>query len=152
VNLSHRYHLTFPDGFRVENWDGRRPYVYAVEGDRLRVSVVVRNVGEGLALLSSPAVRLEGTRLASYSRTSQIRYPRLPPGELTRVNVVLVERLPGTQTRPIHVSVDYTDLSGRQRTRAEFQLARVPSRARTSDEDGYAWLVTGVEYTDLTAR
>ena len=140
----HGYNLRFPDGYGIEDWDGRRPYVYSKAGEPLRVSVVIRNVGQGLALIADQEINLadEGVSTLSYRK---VRYPRLPPGESTRVNVVCEARR-NNQQAPLTVKIPYTDLSGVHREVAKVRLEYQPSKSRTRDDTGHAWYVSDVAY------
>jgi hypothetical protein len=143
----HRYNIEFPDDFQVSDWDGRRPFVYANPGERLRVSIVLRNVGTGLALIKSDEVRLTADEQMKVA-LRRVRYPRLPAGESTRVNLVFEgPRCSKSQTEPITVVVPYSDLSDQHRESALVRLEYMRTRARTRDEGGNAWIVTRIDYS-----
>lgn len=145
----HVYMLRFPgdDDFEAEDWDGRRPYVRDTAGGPLRVSVVLRNVGAGLALMDEGAIIVRHGERSLPIRDALIRYPRLPAGESTRVNIVTA---PGDDlTDPaakISVELSYSDLSGEFRETARVALERRRSHARTANSGGYAWAVSSISY------
>ncbi len=150
---SHVYQLRFPDGFVLEGWDGRRPFVGLNRDRQLLVSIVLRNVGDGLALVNEHAqTEIEGDDETLPLAHCVVRYPRLPPGESTRVNLVTKPiQATTTQEASIIVHVSYTDLSGQFRETAHVRLERRPSQARTAYASGYTWAVQHIAY-DVSAR
>jgi hypothetical protein len=138
-----RYNIHFPDKSWRRDWDARRPYVDVGQDGGLRISLVVRNVGEGLAMIDS-AVQLVQRQAPKLSGRPHVRYPRLPPGESTRINMVTVP-LEGPAPERIQVKVPYTDLSTKTKDSATFTLSRRESEARTA-VDGHAWHIERVDY------
>jgi hypothetical protein len=145
---SHFYQLRFPNDFVQEDWDGRRPFVRHDLDGELHVSVILRNVGDGLALISEHVqIESEGHNGSLPLAHCRVWYPRLPPGESTRLNLVTKPvQATTTHERPIIIGVTYTDLSGQFRETARVRLERRPSRARTADAAGYAWAVKDITY------
>ncbi|MFZ2112257.1 MAG: hypothetical protein WAU77_00845 [Solirubrobacteraceae bacterium] len=146
----HVYMLRFPgdDDFEAEDWDGRRPYVRDTPGGPLRVSVVLRNVGAGLALMDEGAIIVRRGERSLPIKEALIRYPRLPAGESTRVNIVTASggELTDPAAKMISVELSYSDLSGEFRETARVALEQRRSRARTANPCGYAWAVSGISY------
>jgi hypothetical protein len=145
----HLYKLRFPgdEDLEAQDWDGRRPYLRHTPGWPLKVSVVLRNVGTGLALIDEGAILVRhGGRILPV-RKALVRYPRLPAGESTRVNIVTeaVDDLIDAGTE-ISVELSYSDLSGEFRETARVRLEERRSRARTANTAGYAWAVSGISY------
>jgi hypothetical protein len=79
-------HLSFPGGHTGEV----APYnaYVGLSGPRVNVAVPLRNVGNGLAVISPLSIRLLGQRVLEQRRGEQVadvRRPRVPPGETTRI-------------------------------------------------------------------
>jgi hypothetical protein len=115
------------------------PLVVNAAPDRLRVSLAVRNVGNGLAIIDSFESYLigwsdprEADALISFTRASVAR-PVLPPGEQARVDYdVQLERWSTDLDKITHrdrnygefgVDVVYGDVLGERRTRVRVQIA-----------------------------
>jgi hypothetical protein len=138
------YQIDFPDGVSKPDWDARRPYAEAVKDKPLRVSIAVRNVGTGLALIDESSLDLEHSG-HPIVRKRHVRYPRLPPGESTRLNLVagtLESRYRGL----IKVVVRYTDLSGVQRESAHITLEYSKTQGWARDDQDCAWILTDLRH------
>jgi hypothetical protein len=141
------YYLEFPDGHKVQ-WDGRRIFVDQRADYAFRASLIIRNVGSGIALISDDLMVSTISSGAPVAIAEQhIRYPRLPPGESTRINLVLAPlRVAGKE--PFSVAVTYTDFSQQFVERATILIAPELSNAWTRDmADDMSWGVRNITYT-----
>jgi hypothetical protein len=102
--------------------DPRRVFVDPSKG---YVSVPLRNVGAGLAVLDPDALAVGGLQCEVDETT--VDRPRVPPGETTRVNLALM-LVEGEEAKRFSVHVPYTDLAGEQRTKVEVYLRRSDNR------------------------
>jgi len=78
--------LSFPGGHEG-NAEPRAAYV-ALSGPRINVSVLLRNVGNGLAVIHPMQVQLLGPRMLPQRAgewLTVVERPRVPPGETTRI-------------------------------------------------------------------
>jgi hypothetical protein len=143
------YNIEFPDGF-TQLWDGRRIFVYQSGEEPFRVSLILRNVGPGLALISNDvqlmtAAEHESPKALRISEL-KIRYPRLPPGESTRINIV-AEPWQVTEKTPFSMHITYADFSQQFIERAIISIASEPSEAWTRDlSDNLTWGVRDISY------
>ena len=138
------YNIEFPDDHSVPEWDGRRPYVEAKAGGPLRVSVIVRNVGRGLALIKADDIAFEHVGRPVIAKR-RVRYPRLPVGESTRINLVGAGTL-AEDPETIKLVIPYTDLSEKHQEWAHVTLDYKETSAWTQDESGHAWELTEIRY------
>jgi hypothetical protein len=110
--------------------DPRRAFVL-FEGGRIFLSVPLRNVGRGLAVIDGDGVELAGPRVGAREyRTVQRR--QVPVGETTRIDLITgalpwqdsYEVVPGRVMFGIawQLAVPYVDFAGQQRTTARLQI------------------------------
>jgi hypothetical protein len=81
-----RVPLSFPGGH--EGTAELRGVYVALSGPRINVSVLLRNVGNGLAVIHPMQVQLLGQRMLPQrlgEYVTKIERPRVPPGETTRI-------------------------------------------------------------------
>jgi hypothetical protein len=114
------------------------------EGDKIFLSIPLRNVGRGLAVIDGDGVELAGPRVGALEyQTIQRRH--VPVGETTRIELVTgalgwqdsYEAVPGRAMFGIawQLAVPYMDFAGQQRTTARLQIV-----CRGEHVDG-PWLV-----------
>lgn len=141
------YHIDFPDGSKMK-WDGRRIFVHQQAPEPFRVSLILRNVGSGIALISDElTVSTIDDDVSLPIAGQHIRYPRLPPGESTRINLVLAP-WQAPEKVPFFVSVTYADFSQQFLERAIIEVAPEVTRAWTRDPaDDRSWGVRNIRYT-----
>lgn len=116
--------------------------------DAFRASLIIRNVGSGIALISDDLVVStisDGTPIAIAEQ--HIRYPRLSPGESTRINLVLAP-LQAAGKEPFSVAVTYSDFSQQFVERATILIAPELSNAWNRDmADDMSWGVRNIRFT-----
>lgn len=112
------------------------PVSVSFEGAKIHVSLPLRNVGRGLAMIDGEGVGLSGPGVGALeSRTVQEDY--VPPGETTRLDLLAAFGDGPIATGTVwQLTVPYLDSAGRQRAVARLQIVR-----RTDD----AWFVERVE-------
>lgn len=132
-----RIALTLP-GRATEEIDPREVLVRLEQGTAY-VSVPLRNVGRGLAVIDAGGIGLTGEALGA-QRYGNARRTRVPVGETTRVDVICAYATgtPMTPEGALRLTVPYTDFAGSQHTNAQVQLSC------ERDPTG-AWYVTNVE-------
>ncbi len=144
------YYIEYPDGSQGILWDGRRTHVSWEVGQPIRISVILRNVGTGLAIVDQEGVQATVNGAPATIDHRDVRYPRLPPVESTRINLVLGATPTATKV-PLKVTVPYTDLSGTLRDEAEVIIQAKNSGAWTRDTaDDRAWTITEIQYRQRT--
>lgn len=131
----------------------RRPFdprtVFVLfEGGRIFLSVPLRNVGRGLAVIDGEGVELAGSLVGELRHRSIQRY-HVPVGETTRIDLITAahrwdhsyEVMPGRVMFGItwDFAVPYTDFAGQQRTTARVQIV-----CRGEQVEG-PWLVERVD-------
>jgi hypothetical protein len=133
--------LTFDNARSPEEIDPRI-VVVRLERGMAFVSVPLRNVGRGLAIVDETNITLEGTGLGSLKAPPVARRVRVPVNETTRVvliaNFLAGKTIPAADRWRLHVP--YTDFAGRQRTGALIQLGYRGPDAATGE-----WEVTAVD-------
>lgn len=107
--------IILPDG-ENELIDPRQVYI-SITGDRLNVSIPLRNVGNGLAVLNVDEVRAIGAgtrRLIG----CKVQRERVPPGETTRIHCSHESAVGGKlgNRGPYELAVPYRDFAGGQLT------------------------------------
>jgi hypothetical protein len=118
--------------------DPREPYV-ELSQTRGIVSVPLRNVGRGLAVLNAAAVVVG---VADSIETVVVDRPRVPPGETTRVTAYFKPSQDAEQASGFSVVVPYADFAGTQKTEATVLLL---------EETADAWRVSDIEQFDAHA-
>ncbi len=105
------------------------------------VSVPLRNVGRGVAVIDPDSIELVGPALGELVDAFARRY-RVPVGETTRIDVVIGYSVntPLSVTDEWQLSLAYWDVGRQQRLLATVRLSK------REDPDG--WFVTGVETTE----
>jgi hypothetical protein len=83
-------------------------------------SVPMRNVGNGLAVINEHDVSVLGARCIN---EVQIRRPRVPPGETTRITCVFTADVPGA-VESLLVNIPYTDFDEGQQLAASILIRR----------------------------
>jgi hypothetical protein len=106
------------------------------------ISVPLRNVGRGLAVVVESDIAANGDALYDLKAPPSASRVRVPVGETTRVNIVARQQAgvsvgPGDQWA---VTVPYTDFAGRQRT-----VARVILERSDSSPAPFQWHIASVE-------
>ncbi len=134
-------------GIRPQRIDPRRAFV-EFEGEKVFVSVPLRNVGGGMAVIDGGEAALAG-RLVGELEYRAVQPEHVPVGETTRIDLIagylvqdgadLAEQ--GSTMRGItwQLTVPYCDFAGEQRTVAHLQMV-----CRGDDLNG-PWLVERVE-------
>lgn len=115
---------TAPHGGRAAGteFDPRLVYV-RLEGGSAYVSVPLRSVGRGLAVIDTSSIDLRGVALGSVSwRTA--RRQRVPVGETTRIEVIACYQVgvPIDQAEDWCLHLRYTDFAGEQPAHAAIRL------------------------------
>jgi hypothetical protein len=135
--------LLFP-GRERERIDSRAVYVRFAEG-LVYVSLPLRNVGRGLAIIDVAGVELSGSALRDMIIFEPVASAsRVPPGETTRINLMKVYDKDAEIKGEWSVSVPYRDFAGGQATTAEITLACPDGPLNT-------WLITGVAQVTASA-
>jgi hypothetical protein len=134
------YGLTFT-GRKRQLIDPRSVFV-SVESGTAFISVPLRNVGRGLAVVDSGAIQIQGPALSSLKERPVARRVRVPVEETTRVDLI-VECSAQPKIAPTDrwfITVPYTDFAGQQRAVASVQIG-CPGGAGV----GSSWFVTEVQ-------
>lgn len=129
------------DGRESEEVDPRQVIV-RIERGIVFVSVPLRNVGRGLAVIGD-GISITGPAFGNL-RTSTVERPRVPVGESSRVNVTaqyVKTETPITSADRWVLEIPYTDFAGRQEA-----LARVEIGFRGIDLTDAVWAVTAVTH------
>jgi hypothetical protein len=116
--------------------DPRRPFV-AFEGQKVYLSVPLRNVGGGLAVLDGGGLALAGPMIGDLEYRA-LQRDHVPVGETARIDLVAAQA-PDPDDKPDitwELTVPYSDPSGWWRTVAHVQIV-------CRDED---WLIERVEH------
>lgn len=119
-------------------FDPRLVYM-RLEGGAVYLSVPLRNVGRGLAVIDSSSIDLHGVALGSV-RERMARRQRVPVGETTRIEVISHYQV-GVQigqAKDWSLHVRYVDFAGEQRTHATIRL-------ECPDGPQGPWYVVGVD-------
>ena len=113
-------------------------------GDRRGLSIPVRNVGPGVAVIANPLPMIseEWRDEASHTQGAVSRSV-IPPGESGRLNFGLWENAAGALFNEAYVEVTYTDIGGQQRQRTIFFLRR---------DANYVFEIRGVAFFDGDGR
>ena len=136
IDVSHRDH--------VEAIDPRRVWVHP-SGDELLLSVPLRNVGQGLAVVDELRTTLRGKNLFEV-KPQPAKPTRVPAGESTRINAtcrvnpaqLILMMIDGANWT---LEVPYTDFIGGQRMVASVRIRSKPG----SNYEPYAWFVADVQ-------
>ena len=109
------------------------------EAGSIHISVPLRNVGHGLAVIDADGVELTGPLVGPIEHRT-VQRTHVAVGGTTRIDLVAGHVPQGEQTRDIacKLEVPYSDLAGGQRTVAELQL-------ECSDVSSQ-WLVARVDH------
>jgi hypothetical protein len=127
---------TFPDhGPAV--FDPRTVYV-ALEAGKIYLSVPLRNVGRGLAIVDGGGVELRGPLVGELEYRT-IQRDHVPVGETTRVDLVAGYLSQQASDVAWELVVPYCDFAGEQRTLARLQVVC------QGDDVGGPWLVERVQ-------
>jgi hypothetical protein len=123
-------------GIRSQRIDPRRPFV-AIEGQKIYLSVPLRNVGGGLAVLDGGRVALAGPLIGELEYRA-LQRDHVPVGETARIDLIAAQAHDPAEERDItwELTVPYSDTDGRWRTVAHVQIV-------SRDED---WLIERVEH------
>jgi hypothetical protein len=136
VRPSPRVRIDFPGGHTAEI-DPRTAYVH-LSGPWADVSVPLRNVGQGLAVIDTEHIAVKGQRLGEMHSRHAWR-ERVPPGETTRI--VCTPRMTQSEAATYpwvwELMVPYRDFTGGQLTVAVVRLEQ-----RFDDED---WLLSDIK-------
>jgi hypothetical protein len=134
-------HLAFPG--REESEIDPRVVFVAIERGMAFISVPLRNVGRGLAVIDQQEITIEGVALGQFKTGPLARRVRVPASETTRVNLIVEFQAGGAKISRDDrwlLRVPYTDFAGRQRTVAAIKLGYTGEYAA----DG-PWYVMGVD-------
>jgi hypothetical protein len=123
-------------GIRPQRIDPRQPFV-AFEGEKIYLSVPLRNVGGGVATLDGGRVALEGPLVGELEHRA-VQQQNVPMGETTRIDLIAARAPDPADERDItwELTVPYSDPDAGKRTVAHVQIVR-------RDED---WLIESVEH------
>jgi hypothetical protein len=112
-------------------FDPRRVFGH-IEGGRVFVSVPLRNVGRGLAVIDGSEIEIEGPGVGQLQYRTIMRY-HVPVNETTRVDLATGYKLgePIEKGTVWLLTVPYTDFAGEQRTVAKLQLVLRGDEAAT---------------------
>ncbi len=134
-------------GIVARFFDPRTAFVQ-FQGGKIFLSVPLRNVGRGLAVIDGDGVELAGP-LVGALEYRMIQRPHVPVGETTRIDLIAgahrwqhaYEVVPGRVMFGIswQLAVPYLDVAGEQRTTARLQIV-----CRGEQVDG-PWLVDRVD-------
>lgn len=135
--------LAFAGGPEAE-WDPRLVFV-RLERAMAYISVPLRNVGRGLAIIDAASIAVAGKNLGSLKTSPIARRVRVPPGETTRIDVIVEFQMAGEVLVPADrwvLTIPYTDFAGRQLTTARVGLGY------TGDAPAEGpWMVMAVDHT-----
>jgi hypothetical protein len=123
-------------GIRPQRIDPRRPFV-AFEGEKIYLSVPLRNVGGGVAVVQGDRVTLAGPLVGELEYRA-VQQKNVPVGETTRIDLTAAQAPDPAQEPGIawELTVPYSDSDGGQRTAAHVHIVR-----RAED-----WLIERVEH------
>ena len=126
-------------GIRPQRIDPRHPFV-AFEGQKIFLSVPLRNVGEGPAVLDGGRVALTGPLIGELEYRA-LQRENVAVGETTRIDVIAAQAPGPVEERDIlwELMVPYSDPDGELRT-----VAHVHIVCRGDDLSG-PWLIEHVE-------
>ena len=126
-------------GMRPQRIDPRRPFV-TFEGQKIYLSIPLRNAGDGLAVIDGGGVALSGPSVGELAYRA-VQRDRIPVGETTRIDLIAAPQLDPAEQAGItwQLTVPYSDSAGAQRT-----VARLHMVCRGDDLAG-PWLVEHVE-------
>jgi hypothetical protein len=127
-------------GIPPRRFDPRTVFV-SIEAGRAYLSVPLRNVGRGLAVVDRDGAEIEGAGLGGLEYRA-IRRRHVPVNETTRVDLVAVydmRELERVRDAAWRLTVPYTDFAGEQRT-----VARLGIACRGQDAEG-TWEVVRVD-------
>lgn len=133
-------------GIRPQRIDPRHPFV-VVEGQNIYLSVPLRNVGGGLAVLDSGRVTLAGPLIGELEYRA-IHREHVPVGETTRIDLIAAQATDPAEEGDIswELTVPYSDSDGGLRT-----VAHVEMVCRGDDLTG-PWLIEHVRHESERAR
>ena len=131
----------FP-GFEPEHFDPRTVFV-KFTGGMIYISVPLRNVGRGLAVIDCGGVEIEGAGIARAEYMTIQRY-HVPVDETTRIDLIMRYVRDDTIGRGTQwlLNVPYVDFAGQQRTVAKIQIVN-----RSDDVHG-PWAVERVDQVE----
>lgn len=137
-------------GVATVELDPRETYAKLLGGFG-HLSVPLRNVGRGLAIIHTPGIRLEGDGLTSFE-SPKVRRERVPVSESTRVSLIfrystglaMPSLQPPSDIDAWRLFVPYTDFAGGQPTFASVGLSR-----ESDDPDDPDWVVVSVDQVAL---
>jgi hypothetical protein len=139
--------MTLPPTLEIEIGDAvwepidpRAVFVKVLHTEAI-VSVPLRNIGRGLAVIKEGAVSLNGP-VRSIDRV-RVERPRVPPGETARITVSFTPSAHAEEATGFAVHVPYSDFAEGQATQAMIALSE------SSDGD---WRVDHVEQLASTPR
>lgn len=140
--------ISFADGYEIRADLVQNLVVVREHGGRGYVSLPVRNVGNGLAVVTDAVLANVGTSLGGV-----VSQPNVPPGETSRLSFIVppdddewgdfyvrLEPVPNVSAPPLKVFVRYTDLAGGRQALSQFDISR-PANRRT-------WRVARVAHRD----
>lgn len=109
------------------------------------ISVPLRNVGRGLAVIVEADIAAEGDALYDMKSPPSASRVRVPVGETTRVNIVARRHSPITVGPGDRwaITVPYTDFAGRQRA-----VANVVLECRRDSPARHQWHTASVEHAE----
>lgn len=112
---------SFP-GFQPERFDPRTVFV-KFQAAMIYISVPLRNVGRGLAVIDGGGVEIEGPGIA-HAEYRTIQREHVPVGETTRIDLIMRYVRDDTIGRGTEwlLSIPYTDFAGQQRTVVAMQI------------------------------
>ncbi len=119
--------------------DPRAVFV-GLDGGSAYVSVPLRNVGRGLAVVDPESIEISGVALGTVKGQPTARRQRVPVGETTRIDLVAHYRVgePIGEATDWLVRVSYRDFAGEQPACAKIHL-------RCPDGPQGPWYVVGVD-------
>jgi hypothetical protein len=139
-------------GFEARLIDPRTPFV-AVQAGKIYVSVPLRNVGRGIAVIDGGSVAIEGPGVG-VAEYRAVQRPHVPVNETTRVDLIIGYRhdeidrhdeITTTEGIAWSLQVPYTDFAGEQPTAVVMTLV-----CRGEDLRG-PWLVERVDQRSALA-
>lgn len=123
---------------RDREWIDPRSVCVRLERGMTYVSVPLRNVGRGLAIVDAAAIELSGDAIGRLRGEPTARKTRVPPGETTRIDVISGYDSQAKIEAPWTLLVPYEDFAGGQRTTATITL-----ECPYGPQD--AWFVTDIQ-------
>lgn len=133
-------------GIRPQRIDPRHPFV-AFEGEKIYLSVPLRNVGGGVAVLEGGRVALAAPLVGELEYRA-VQPGNVPVGETTRIDLIAARAPDPAEARGIawELTVPYCDPDGGQRTVAHVHIVC------RGDERSGRWLVEHVEQESERAQ